>query len=369
MMIKVLAMIPYLYDTAPGQRFRIEEWSPYLKKNGIDIDFLSFCDEKLQKILYTKRNFFKKAVGIFRCYVRLFQKIIFLKGYQVIFLSRQAALFGPPILESIMRLKGIPIVYDFDDAVFLAPSYSALGVNKILFYLRFPLHRYVKYLCEISSHITVGNDYLCEFARRHNKNASVIPTTIDTRRYRVRNNGNKKTITIGWSGSHTTAVIYLLPLKNVLLKLKKEVDYEFILICSEFFDMGMPCRFIPWRANSEVEDLSRLDIGIMPLQDDEWSKGKCGLKILQYMAIGIPVVASPFGVNKEIVQDGVNGFLAETEDDWVEKLLVLIKDAKLRDEMGKKNRKLVEDRYSAELGASKLLDVLTGCAVRPLRNL
>ena len=368
-MIKVLVIIPYLYDTAPGQRFRIEEWEPYLKKSGVDIHFLSFCDEKLQKILYAKSKFFKKVVGVFRCYIRLFQKIVSLKGYQVIFLSKQATLSGPPLLEYIMRLKGFPIVYDFDDAIFLPLEWSTLAGNKILYYIRFPLHLYVKYLCKISSHITVGNSYLYEFASRYNQNVSVIPTTIDTNLYRVKHSINKNIVTVGWSGSHTTIVAHLLPLKNILLKLKKVVDYEFVLICSEPFDMGMPYRFVQWKAESEVENLSILDIGIMPLQDDEWSKGKCGLKILQYMAIGIPVVASPVGANNEIIQDGVNGFLVKTEEDWVEKLLLLIKDAKLRDEMGKRNRTLVEERYSAELGASKLLGVLNSCAVRHGRNL
>ena len=197
--------------------------------------------------------------------------------------------------------------------------------------------------------VFVGNTFLADYAKKYNNNVKVVPTTIDTDYYTPKKlNHNKNKICIGWTGSLTTIkhLNTALPVLKALKDKYQEQIYFKLIADVPLINNLVEFKFCKWSKNQEVEDLSEIDIGIMPLPNDEWSKGKCGFKGLQYMALGIPAVMSPVGVNTEIIQDEVNGFLADKEDEWITKLSKLIESAHLREQLGEAGRKTVLERYS-----------------------
>ena len=194
----------------------------------------------------------------------------------------------------------------------------------------------------------VGNPYLAEYARQVNDRVTVIPTTIDTEKYQP--SARKESAgppVIGWTGSYST-VQHLDTLRGALQKLAERESFRLRVIGTPTYELPpVHVEAMSWRADTELEDLSAIDIGVMPLPDDKWSKGKCGLKALQFMAMGIPTICSPVGVNTDIIQDDQNGFIASTEDEWVDKLSRLLRSHELRQRLGQAGRSTVEQKYSA----------------------
>ena len=352
--MRLLAIVPSVYDTSPGQRFRLEQWEPHLQKLGVEITYAAFEDPELSATLHKPGNVGRKMRLIARAFGRRAGVVRSLRSYDAVYLFREAALLGPPIFERLVSRSGVPTIFDFDDAVFVpyvSPS------NGYLSYLKFPAK--TKTICRLARHVIAGNPYLADYARQTNQNVSIVPTTIDTDKYKMlpRRNDNRVPV-IGWSGSFST-VQHLDSLKGALKRLALKENFRLVVIGTPVYKIdGVDVEALPWRAATEVSDLQQIDIGIMPLPDDSWSRGKCGLKALQYMALGIPTVCSPVGVNSEIIQDGVNGFLAATEDEWVEKLKRLIHDKELRQQLGAAGRATVEAKYSAAVQAPRVYEIL-----------
>ena len=208
--------------------------------------------------------------------------------------------------------------------------------------------------------VIAGNHFLKSEVLPYNPNVVIIPTPIDLSRYRLKEYSyGKGPITIGWLGSSST-LKYLKSLLPTFEKLYQEYPYfQTKMVCDQFLESDhVPLVKKMWSLEEEESDLKSFDIGVMPLSNDLWSKGKCGLKILQYQGVGVPVVCTPVGINRDIVEDGVNGFWARNEGEWEERLLKLIKEEGLRKEMGVKGRKTVERAYSLEVNAPRILDVL-----------
>ncbi|MBT9138962.1 MAG: N-acetyl-alpha-D-glucosaminyl L-malate synthase [Syntrophomonadaceae bacterium] len=215
-------------------------------------------------------------------------------------------------------------------------------------------------ILKASSYVITGNDYLRNYALRFNRNVAVIPTSIDTDKYTAKRKASKKKdkIIIGWMGSRSTA-FYLEQLKGVFKALSQKYRIGLHIIgADEYRIKGVDITNKRWSLEKEVADLRELDIGVAPLIDDGWGRGKCGLKVLQYMGIGIPCVSSNVGVNAEIIVDGVNGFLAGTESEWIEKLSLLIEDKTLRRRLGAAGRRTVEKDFSLKENAPKLKSIL-----------
>jgi glycosyltransferase involved in cell wall biosynthesis len=286
-------------------------------------------------------------------YVRLYREI---DKYDVIFLQRKRPPF--PFLH-LLRRRSTGVVYDFDDAVMYRSAnasspYSATRQRRFARIVR------------AADHVIAGNTFLRDQTRRYTDQVTVIPTAIDITRYTPKDYHKKSTkVTIGWIGSRST-LPYLDHLKGVFDELGKRYKHlELKIICDSFFD----CDTIPvikkmWREKEEITDLQSLDIGVMPLSDDLWSRGKCGLKLLQYYGVGVPVVCTPVGVNRDVVQDGINGFWAITDEEWIEKLSILIEDPSLRQKMGLHGRELVRESYSIQGCAPKFYGVLDEVAPR-----
>lgn len=341
--MRVLALMPALYDTSPGQRYRLEQWDPLLRERGVEITYEPFEDEELHGLLYKPGLLAKKIQLVTRGLNRRMSLVRKVKNYDLVYILREAALLGPPVFEKLIHQRRVPIVFDFDDAVFV--SYRSPS-NGYLSYLKFASK--TKTICRIASHVMVGNPYLADYARQVNDRVTVIPTTIDTEKYQVppqRNSSGPPVI--GWTGSYST-VQHLDTLRGALKKLAEKESFRLRVIGTPAYECApIDVEAMPWRANTELEDLAAIDIGVMPLPDDRWSKGKCGLKALQFMALGIPTLCSPVGVNTDIIQDDQNGFIASTENEWVDKLSRLLRSHELRRRLGQAGRATVEEKYSA----------------------
>ena len=350
--MRILALSPSLYDTSPGQRFRMEQWSPLLAEWGIEVDFHSFECAALNSVLYQSGNLRQKMRLVARAFARRRDLLRSVCDYDAVYVFREAALLGPPVFERQIHRRGVPLVFDFDDAVFVpyrSPS------NGYLSYLKFPAK--TRTICQLASHVMAGNSYLADYARRVNDCVTVVPTTIDTDKYTVESRHPSAFPVIGWSGSYST-VQHLDTLRGALTRLAKEERFRLRVIGTPNYALaGVAVDSLAWQSHREVEDLRAIDIGIMPLPDDPWSRGKCGLKALQYMALGIPTVCSPVGVNTEIITDGENGLIAATEDEWVAKLKQLLRSAEMRRRLGLAGRATVESRYSAATQAPRVRDI------------
>ena len=197
--IWVCALVPYPVDTAPSQRFRIEQWQKYLGMYGITMELYPFADRELMEILYAKGSLGKKASGIVKAAFRRIELLKTIRGYDAVVLHRAACIFGPAVLEHLLRLLGRPVIFDFDDAIYFLHTTAA---NRYVGWLKFPGK--TRTICALSSHVIAGNQYLAEYAQRFNRNVTVIPTSIDTDRYRPGTRSSRNgTVIVGWTGSST----------------------------------------------------------------------------------------------------------------------------------------------------------------------
>lgn len=362
---KIAFLIPYPLGIAPGQRFRFEQYIPLLNKNGYKTDFFPFINYRLNSLLYSKDFFLKKTFYILFSFVKRFIDIYKIKNYDAVYLYRESCFLGPPIFEYIiLKIYKIKIIFDFDDAIWL-PNISQQ--NRMWMWLKFP--KKTNFILRNSFVVTAGNNYLAAYAKHFNPNVYVIPTTIDTS-YHTNNkiHHKKDKIIIGWTGSETT-IKYFEQKKEMIFGLinKYPNSIEFRVIANKPSELKHEqITFVEWKKETEVDDVAEFDIGIMPLPNDEWAKGKCGFKGLQYMSLGIPAVVSPVGVNSEIVSDGVNGFLANSEEEWVEKLSLLIDNPELRKKIGIQARKTVEEKYSFESNKNKYLEIFNTLTTRKI---
>lgn len=354
-MIRVLALLPYPPGRAPGQRYRIEQWAPFLRLEGVHVSISPFLSPRGMDVLYEHGHVLVKTQEMLRGYLVRSAEALRVVSADVIFVYREAALLGPAWIERLFALRR-PLVFDFDDAIYLADTSQANGWSRMLKPLSKPAT-----ICRLARHVTVGNEVLAEFAMDHAREVSVVPSTIDTDFYQLKPKVRNLVPVIGWTGSVTTAP-YLSALAPALRRLREKCDFELRVIGAKLDIQGLAVRCVPWRAQTEPEDLRAFDIGLMPLPDDEWSRGKCGMKTLQYMGLAIPAVVSPVGVNQTIVQDGINGFYASTEDEWIDRIALLLADESLRERFGQEGRKTVEESYSARVQAPRVARILIDAA-------
>lgn len=359
--ISVCALTLYPYDTVPGQRFRIEQWQPFLEEENIFVDYYSFADKNLTKIMPKPGNFPAKIGGMTKGLLKRFAHLRHLSKYDVILVYRAAAMLGPAFFERLIKLSGRPVIYDFDDAIFLEHTNEA---NKFFGWLKFA--NKTAAICRLSDHITVGNEWLAEYARKFNPRVTVIPSSVNTDVYIPRDNSESAAdkIIVGWTGSSTsqTHLEMFAPTLKKLLAKHPNIEIHVHSDRSPDFPFEVPFVWHQWTPDNEVEVISKFDIGIMPLPDDEWSQGKCSMKALLYMSLGIPTVCSDIGMNRQVIVHGENGFLAQDEAEWLKALSDLIADRNLQRVVGKSARNTIMERYSmkkcADLFASVVRDVL-----------
>ena len=349
--MKILFITPYSSEGA-SNRYRVEQYLPYLKHNGFECHISPFVSSEFYKIIYRNKYRSKKVYYFFKGLIKRISDIMKMHCYDIIFIHREACPFGPPVFEWLIYKFRRPMIFDFDDAIFMQNFNPA---NKIYSFLKFPSK--VKHIIKMSTCVIVANRFLEAYARKYNANVYIIPTAIDTERF-LPLKANSIKLTIGWIGSPTTAP-YLSVVFNAMQKLSQ--DYSFVLKIigagQKVIIKGVNVENFDWQLESEIEDFQNIYIGIYPITDTLWSFGKAGFKAIQYMSVGVPVVASPVGITKEIIQDGINGFLANSDGEWVEKISRLIEEPDRRGIIGLAARKTVEDKFSVKVNAPKYLQI------------
>ena len=346
--VRILFIVPYPLKRSPSQRFRFEQYFDELERNGFKYQVSPFLNAHNWLVFSKPGNYPQKMLAIAQGFFMRFVDLLRAPFFNFIFIHREAMPIGPPMFEFLLKfILRKKIIYDFDDAIWLTDKENEPLIEQVLKW-----RSKVKYICKWAHKISCSNEYLKRYASAFHEMVTYLPTTIDTEL--VHNPAlyppvTEKScgITIGWTGSYST-LKYLKQVEGILTEIQQQyTEVNFLVICDRKPALLVPdWQFLEWDPETEVEDLLNIDIGIMPLPDDEWTKGKGGFKCLQYMALKIPAVASNVGENARIVEPWTNGFLANTSADWKDALLRLIGDKNLRETLGANGRKKVQQSYS-----------------------
>lgn len=335
--------VPYPERCAPSQRFRVEQYLPYLSENGFSYMIFPFLDQNTWNILYKGGVRLKKFVGIIRGFLRRIVHLFKSVQADYVFILREASPVGPPVFEwlltKILRKK---VIYDFDDAIWIPGGEKASRRKKL-----FKATWKIKYIIRWAYKVSCGNEFLGKYARQFNDSVILLPTVFDTERsrQRQRNDRDGKKVVVGWTGSHTT-LHNLEEIEKLIPELKKEIDFDFYIISNKPPAWDFDFIFKKWEEPTEIDDLLKMHIGVMPLKRGSWFEGKCGFKLIQYQAFGIPAIASPVGVNAAVTIDKKTGFIADSALQWKNYLKQLISDAQLRVQMGNAGKEHIEKNYS-----------------------
>ena len=353
-LMNILFLCPYPHGEAPSQRFRFEQYFQVLEKENCEYSVSSFLDMETWDVLYEKGHFAQKTLGILKGFFRRCALIFDVKKFDKIFIHREVAPLGPPVFEWILaKVYRKKIIYDFDDAIWMKNTSDENAIASALKW-----HSKVSSICKWSSHVSVGNAFLTDYASQFNASVTLNPTTIDTNTVHVPSHSDNSVPVIGWTGTHSTGK-YLTELLPVLGQIYDQHKFKFLYISNKAPDVQFPnMEFVKWNKESETADLNRIDIGLMPLQDDAWAQGKCGFKALQYMALEIPALVSPVGVNSDIVENGIHGFHCTTEKDWKMRIIEMLQQPELRDILGKNGRKKVIAEYSVQSNTQNFMRII-----------
>jgi len=317
-----------------SSRFRVGAYLPYLQQDfSYQIFYAEYNNKKIPKFL---RSVWKRVL-----FLRLFFQI---NRYDVIFMQRPMSSDKKKstMFEYLLSKLHSKIIFDFDDALFVQNETK------------------IQSLCKLSNSVICGNDYLADFAKKHNPNTYIIPTTIDTQKYIPKTHPTTKKLTVGWTGTSGNYANFSQNLIETLQKLtQKYENLSILFICDKKppKHFNFPYNFIQWQESSEVEDLQKIDIGLMPLEDSAWTRGKCGFKLIQYGSIGVASVGSDVGVNSQIIINNTTGYLISKESEWYNALELLIQDDSKRKDMGQEARKHIINNYDT-LGNYKQLQTI-----------
>ena len=361
-MKKILILCPYPEGRAAGQRLKYEQYFDDWIQEGYEITVSSFFSNETWNILFLKGHLIPKVLGTISGYLRRLRDLFFLKDYELVYIFLWVTPLGPPIFERIIRFLCRKVIFDFDDSIFLdlkqrrfIDIFQDYRDNKKLMGNSKP-----NFLIQTSNHVILSSPFSLAYCKKKNifNNATYIPCTLDTKRFELKKNFENAVPVIGWTGTYSS-IPYLESIKDVFYTLKELRDFKFTLITNFSYELpGINIEVIRWNKESEIRDLHKIDIGIYPLIEDKWTLGKGGLKLLQYMAIGVPAVATNYGTACNIISSGENGFLVKNKDEWVESLCLLIDNEKLRVEMGKKAREKILKEYSTDRNKIKYLNIL-----------
>lgn len=331
---------------------RSYQYFPYLEEEGWKITVKPFFDDAYLKDFYAGK---KNVPAVLKSYIRRFFVLFTVFGYDQIVIEKEIFPYLPAFAEKMLNVFGVRYIADYDDAIF--HNYDQSSNPVIRKFLGNKIAKVMKY----SSAVVAGNRYLAEYAQKSGaKKVEIIPTVIDLNRYKFKETNDAEKFIVGWIGTKTTFEKHLLPCKNWIKTLQEaDENIEFHIIgITDDMDLGRNVKYIPWSENTEVQEILKMDVGIMPLQDSLWERGKCAYKLIQYSACGIPGVASDVGMNSEVCRNEETGFLATNDSEWVEKVLFLKNNPEIRNSMGANARHIVEQKYCIQVTAGKWIQIL-----------
>ena len=351
-----IAALPRYDRLGASSRLRLFQFGPELAKAGIQADMLPFLDDAYLHRLYSRQSTLLPSL---RAYARQMTRARRLAQHHLLWIEKETLPWLPFRLERLALPRHVPIVTDYDDAVFHRYDLHRASV------VRQVLGRKIDQVMAHSTLVMAGNAYLAE--RAHKAGAAwveIVPTVVDMEQYRVRpETPPDRPARIGWIGTPSTWREYLVPMLPLLTELAERDGAGLLIVgAGQQQEQAGLVHHVPWTEATEVARIQEMDIGIMPLQDTPWARGKCGYKLIQYMACGLPVIASPVGVNRDIVIHGVNGFLAETEADWRDALTCLLADPNLRRQMGLAGREKVMAEFSLQVWGPQVAQMLRRAA-------
>jgi len=335
-----------------SSRMRSYQYLPWLATAGIDVTVSPFFSDAYVAGLQRGEKTLREVTQSFPQRIKV---LLYARRFDLVWIEKESLPWLPAWLELALLPSGTPFVLDYDDAVFHSYDQHHHPWVRRLLAGKHPR------LIRRAALVVAGNAYLASFAEAASaRQVAVVPTVVDLARYPApgaRHADQNDIPTIGWIGQRATAS-FLKPLAPVFQNLAAEARAQFTAVGIDAAALGLPMMSVPWTEDTEVASISRFDVGIMPLVDEPFERGKCGYKLIQYMACGLPVVASPVGVNCQIVEHGVNGFLAETPAQWQQALETLLADAGLRQRMGRAGRQKVEQHYSLQVTGPRLAALL-----------
>jgi glycosyltransferase involved in cell wall biosynthesis len=345
-MPKILFIAAHRPDRSPSQRYRFEQYFDFLRENGYECELSYILSEADDKAFYSSGSITQKFLITLKSARKRMKDVMRSNQYDILFVQREAFMTGSSFFEKRFSKSSAKLVFDFDDSIWLLDTSNA---NKMWAWMKSA--KKTGQIISVADMVFAGNKYLSDYAKQFNNNVKIVPTTIDMKLFeRKKEYINNEKICIGWSGSLTTIKHFEAALPYLKKIKEKYGDKVFFKVMGDdtYYNKELDIKGISWTSNSEVDVLSSFDIGIMPLPDDQWVKGKCGLKGLSYMALEVPTIMSAVGVNPDIINDGTNGFLASTDEEWMHRLSQLIDSFELRKMIGKKGRETVEKLYSYE---------------------
>lgn len=355
---RILIVCPYPKDQAAGQRLKYEQYIESWEENGFSVEISNFFNVSSYKILYKKGHYIKKIFAIVSGYLRRTKDIFLLPSFDIIYIHMWVTPLGTSFFERIFNALSKKIIYDIEDFITLKKneyeSFRELLISKVRSRQKFI------FLIRNANHVITSSSDLNEDCKKRNKfaNSTYISSSLDHKRF-IPALRNQKKITIGWTGTYSSFKYFKL-IEPILCSLKSKYNFHVTVIGNfEYANKNLDIEIIQWNLDSEIDDLSKIDIGIYPLDESEWVGGKSGLKAIQYMAMGIPFVASNLGINSKLFIDGESGFLASSDKEWAEKLSILLSDRDLRKSMGLNARMHFLNNYSHEHISSKYLKILT----------
>lgn len=355
--MKVLAYTKYSRLGA-SSRLRTFQYLPLLEREGINVSVQSLFDEDYLNLLYKHQKHSK--INVIKCYFKRLISLFFVRRYDLIWVEKELFPYFPAVFERMLNRFGVKYIVDYDDAIFHNYDHSKRKVIRVL------LSRKIDNVMKSSTCVIAGNDYIASRAFSAGaRNIEKIPTVVDHRRYDSFTEDIDKELTVGWIGSPSTQK-YLFEIAPALLSVYNNKRFKLLLVganseVKQHMD-GLEVEVVSWSEESEVSLIQRMDVGLMPLKDGPWEKGKCGYKLIQYMASGVSIIASPVGVNESIVNNSNAGFLATNNEEWAAALMELLDNEDTNRLCGVAGKKAVESIYSLESQIIKLAKIIKASA-------
>ena len=351
--MRVLFLVQYPRQ-APSPRYRVYQLVPWLEEAGIECDVEPLIGENDYTAARSAGKYFDKSRMLVGGFARRVSALLRARKYDLVYVLKGAFPYGPPIIEQLLRTSNVPVIFDFDDAIHIHKKSVS---HRLLDYLKST--RRVGQVATLASRVVVPNEFLADFAREFNSAVTVVPEAENTERFVSRTpheNGSK--VVIGWVGSSSTAKYLTLIEEALRAVCDRFPNVVLRVIGGKFEAEGVRTELVDWNFDQEVQQFHDLDIGIMPLPLEEWSKGKSGCKLRQYMAAGVPGVGTAIGYNLELVEHGHTGFLATSQDEWVDCLSTLIERPEFRNAIADAARRDVEQRFAINVIGPKLEAVI-----------